>query len=347
MKSTTIAVDLAKSVFQVAVSRQAGKVAEVRRLTRSAFRQFLAQHEPATVLLEACGTAHYWARELETLGHQVVLLPPHAVRPYVPRNKTDQADAKALLEAYRNEAIHPVPAKSVGQQCLTALHRVRTAWMRTRIARINFVRASLRELGWSIPVGAARVLPQASAVLEDPDSELPSPLRHVLKLACEEIRELEKRIHAVDKQLRLMAAEMPLYKRLLSIPGVGPLSASALIAFLGEMTRFQNGRRFACFLGLTPRERSSGLKRRLGAISKQGDTYLRTLLIHGARSVLLAAKRRREPDRLRAWALQVQQRRGHNTAAVALANKLARIVWAVWTHDEAVFQSFPLAVERA
>jgi transposase len=113
------------------------------------------------------------------------------------------------------------------------------------------------------------------------------------------------------------------------------------------MTRFQNGRRFACFLGLTPRERSSGLKRRLGAISKQGDTYLRTLLIHGARSVLLAAKRRREPDRLRAWALQVQQRRGHNTAAVALANKLARIVWAVWTHDEAVFQSFPLAVERA
>jgi transposase len=299
------------------------------------------------VVMEACGTAHFWARELEKLGHRVTLLPPHAVRPYVTRNKTDQADTKGLLEAHRNEAILPVPVKTVSQQCLTALHRLRSAWMETRTARINFLRASLRELGWSIPVGAQRVIPQASALLADPDNEIPSPLRQALREVCEEIRELEQRIHTLAKQLEALAEEMPLYKRLLSIPGIGPLSATALIAFLGEVTRFKTGRRLASFLGLTPREHSSGLKRRLGAISKQGDTYLRTLLIHGARSVLLAAKRQREPDRLRAKTLRVQQRRGHNTAAVALANKIARIVWAVWTQDDATFQSRRVAVAVA
>lgn len=347
MNSTVIAVDLAKSIFQVGVSKHPGKVCESRRLTRGRFLEFFAQREPSVVVMEACGTAHYWSRELEKVGHHVVLLPPHAVRPYVTRNKTDQADTKALLEAYRNEAIHPVPVKSVNQQCLTAMHRLRTAWVDARTARINLLRATLRELGWTIPLGAQRVVPQASALLADMDNEIPAPLRQALKEVCEEIRELEQRFHALEKQLQVMAAEMPLYQRLLSIPGIGPLTATALIAFLGEVMRFKNGRRLASFLGLTPREHSSGLKRRLGAISKRGDTYLRTLLIHGARAVLLAAKRQREPDRLRAWALQVQQRRGHNTAAVALANKIARIVWAVWTHDDATFQSRRVAVAGA
>lgn len=333
MKSTTIAVDLAKSVFQVAVSRHPGKVAESHRLTRSQLLRFFAERRPAVVLLEACGSAHFWARELEQVGHRVVLLPPHEVRPYVTGNKTDRADAKALLEAYRNEKVRPVPVKSVAQQTLAALHRLRSAWMSGRTARLNLIRGILRELGMAIPVGARHVVPQVRALIADADSQLPDALRLALREACDEVAELEARIRTVEKQLQALAGEAPVVGRLRSIPGIGLLSATALVAFVGEALRFPSGRHFASYLGLTPREHSSGLRRRLGAISKHGDAYLRTLLIHGARAVLWAAKRQRQPDRLRAWALRLERLRGHNRAAVALANKLARIVWAVWSHD--------------
>jgi transposase len=340
MKSTTIAVDLAKNVFQVAVSHHPGKVAESHRLSRSQLLRFLAERQPALVLLEACGTAHFWGRKAQEFGHQAVLLPPGHVRPYVRRNKTDQTDTKGLLEAHRNEDIHPVPLKSVAQQTLAGLHRLRSAWMADRTARINLVRGLLRELGFPIPAGARHVLPRAWAVLEAPDSELPAPLSLTLGAALREIRDFEARIAEVEKQLRALAAEMPVVKRLRSIPGIGLLSATALVAFIGDVQRFASCRRFASFLGLTPREHSSGLTRRLGRISKRGDVYLRMLLIHGARSVLLAAKRAQQPDRLRAWALHLQQRCGHNKAAVALANKMARIVWAVWRHETS-YQSQP------
>lgn len=333
MKSTTIAVDLAKNVFQVAVSRHPGKVAESHRLSRAQFLGFFAERQPAVVLLEACGTAHFWGRKLRELGHQVLLLPPGQVRPYVRRNKTDRTDTKGLLEAHRNEDIHPVPIKSVDQQVLAGLHRLRSAWMADRTGRINLVRGVLRELGFPLPVGARHVLPRAWAVLDSPDSELPAPLRLTLGAALHEIRDLQTRIAEVEKQLRALAAQMPVVKRLLSIPGIGLLTATALVAFVGDVQRFASCRRFASFLGLTPREHSSGAHRRLGRISKRGDVYLRMLLIHGARSVLLAAKRYQQPDRLRAWALHLQETRGHNKAAVALANKMARIVWAVWRHD--------------
>lgn len=344
MQSTTIAVDLAKNVFQVAVSRHPGKVAESHRLSRAKFLRFFAQRQPALVLLESCGTAHFWARQLQELGHQVLLLPPHAVRPYVSRNKTDQADAKALLEAHRNEEIHPVPVKSVGQQTLAALHRLRSTWVADRTARINLVRGVLRELGHPIPAGARHVIPQAWALLESADSELPDPLRLVLAEACLEIRDFEARVHTIEKQLKLLAAQTPAVQRLCSIPGVGLLTATALVAFVGDVVRFATCRKFASYLGLTPRERSSGQTRRLGRISKRGDSYLRMLLIHGARAVLWAAKRLKKPDRLRAWALHVERLRGHNRAAVALANKMARIAWAVW-REETVYTSRPLAAE--
>jgi transposase len=291
MHSTTIAVDLAKSVFEVAVSQRAGRVSERRRLSREQFRRFLGEREPSTLLMEACGTAHYWGREARARGHEIVLLPPHAVRRYVLRNKTDGADAKGLLEAQRNEDIRPVPLKSVDQQVLTALHRMRSCWMAARTARLNTLRGLLRELGVFIPVGARQVVPA------------------VQELAGEDAR----------------------IERLRTIPGVGLLTATALVAFLGDVARFPSGRHLASYLGLTPRERSSGQRRQLGRISKRGDPYLRMLLIHGARSVLCHAKRRtREPDRLRAWALERERACGHNQAAVALANKLARIAWAVW-----------------
>lgn len=342
MQSTTIAVDLAKNVFQVAVSCHPGKVAETHRLTRGELVRFFAERQPAVVLLEACGTAHFWARQLEPLGHRVLLLPPSHVRRYVTRNKTDQADAKALLEAHRNEEIRPVPVKSVAQQTLAALHRLRSAWMADRTARINLVRGVLRELGHPIPVGARHVVPQAWALLESADSEMSDPLRLALTEACLEIRDLETRLQAIEKQLEALAKQTPVVERLRSIPGVGLLTATALVAFVGEVGRFTTCRHFASYLGLTPRERSSGQTRRLGRISKRGDAYLRTLLIHGARAVLWAAKRRQNPDRLRAWALDIERLRGHNKAAVALANKMARIVWAVWSNDT-VYQPWPRA----
>jgi transposase len=334
---TTIAVDLAKSVFQVAVSKRAGRVAEEHRLSRARFRRFMSEREPAVVVLEACGSSHHWARELRAVGHAVVLLPPHEVRPYVRRNKTDASDARALLEAYRNDAICPVPVKSIDQQALGALHRLRSEWVATRTARLNAVRGFLRELGIMVPQGARHVMPRARAVST---AEAPEPLLVALAEMCQEIEELEARIARVERQLRTLGRDSTAVGQLMTVPGVGLLTATALVAFVGDVRRFRTGRHFASYLGITPRERSSGHRRRLGRISKRGDAYLRTLLVHGARSVLWSAKRCKEPDGLRRWALEVERRQGHNKAAVALANKLARIIWAVWRQE----RSF--AVER-
>lgn len=332
MKSTTIAVDVAKEVLEVAVSTQPGQVRQQRRLSRVAFLKFCTDQPPATFLLEACGSAHYWGRRLQSLGHRVVLLPPHATRPYVFRNKTDRTDTRGLLEAFRNEDIHPVPVKSVSQQALTALHRLRSTWLATRTARLNTVRGLLREFGYPLPLGAHQVLSRTRLLLTDPDAGLPEALRPALAEACSEIHQLEERLRLVEAQLQALADQIPVVARLRSVPGVGLITATALVALVGDIQRFPSARHFASYLGLTPRERSSGLIRRLGSISKRGDVYLRMLLLHGARAVLWSAAKHRT-DRLRAWALHLQTLRGHNKAAVALANKLARIVWAVWKHD--------------
>jgi transposase len=259
MKHTTIAVDLAKSVFEVAVSRRPGQVAIRRRLSRGQFSRFLAEQAPATVVMEACGTAHFWGREARGRGHRVVLVPPHAVRPYVLRNKTDGADAKGLLEAVRNEALRPVPVKSVDQHVLASLHRMRSAWMATRTARLNTVRGLLRELGFVIPVGARQVVPQLWALVSKADSGVPEALRPVLTEAAREIGELEARVHALERSLEAMARTSDVVVRLRTVPGIGLLTATALVAFVGDAHRFTSGRHFASYLGLTPRERSSGL----------------------------------------------------------------------------------------
>jgi len=332
-KDTVVAVDIAKTIFEVAVSREPGRVAERRRLSRGTFLIFFAQMPAATVVMEACGSAHSWARKLQELGHKVVLLPPHQVRPYVMRNKTDRTDAKGILEAYRNADIRPVPLKSVSQQVLVTLHRFRSAWMAERTAQINTVRGLLRELGFVIPLGMEKVLPQVRALVEDADSEVPDALRGVLFEACEEIRTLGERIKKTERQLEALAEQTPVVERLRSVPGIGLLTSTAQVTFVGQILRFPSGRHYASYFGLTPREFSSGAKRRLGRISKRGDAYIRMLLIHGARSVLCHAKKEQEHDRLRAWALALERRVGHNKAAVALANKLARIAWAVWKND--------------
>ncbi|MDY7094153.1 MAG: IS110 family transposase [Acidobacteriota bacterium] len=342
MKTTTIAIDVAKNVFEIAVSNRPGKVAQTHRLSRTKLLRFFAQQPAATVVLEACTSAHHWARELEALGHQPVLLPPAYVRPYVRRNKTDHADACAILEAFRNEEIRPVPVKTVPQQTLTALHRLRSQWLGDRVARVNTLRGLLREFGVFIPVGARKVVPAVWELIEDSESGLPDALRPALAEACLEIRDLEKRVKACENDLKALSRQMPEAQQLQTIPGIGLLTATALVALVGDVRRFPTARHFASYLGLTPRERSSGQVRRLGRISKQGNSYLRMLLVHGARSLLWSARRREQPDRLQSWALKKQQSRGHNKAAVATANKLARIVWAVWSRHEQ-YQSQMLA----
>ena len=330
IENTTVAVDLAKNVFEVAVSRLPGRIALRRRLKRNELLPYLAQQPAATVLLEACGSAHHWAREASHLGHRVVLLPPHRTKQYRAGSKTDRADAKAMLEAFRNDELHPVPIKSIAQQSLALLHRLRSGWMRSRTARLNTLRGILRELGETIPVGATKVVPRVWSLLEDANSVVPEALRPFLAELCTEIRDAERRIDQVSRQLERTGRETPAVEYLLSVPGIGPLTATALVAFVGDVRRFASGRRFSSYLGLVPKERSSGETRRLGRISKRGDVYLRTLLIHGARAVLWAAKKKAHPDALSAWALELEAKRGHNKAAVALANKLARITWSVW-----------------
>ena len=343
MKHTMIAVDVAKSVFEIAVSDRPGRVTERHRLSREVFLRFFAERQPATVLMEACGSAHHWGRQLQALRHEVLLLPPHRTRPYVTGNKTDRSDAKGLLEAQRNEQIQPVPVKSLNQQALSALHRLRSAWLAARTGRINTVRGLLREFGFAIPLGAKRVVPILQTLLEDADSGLPDSVRPALNEARAEILELERRMRSIEFQLRALARQIPVVHKLRTVPGVGLITATALVAFVGDVGRFPSARHFASYLGLTPRERSSGLRRRLGAISKRGDVYIRMLLTHGARAVIWKAKSRKVLDRLRAWALRIEQHRGHNKAAIALANKLARIVWAVWRRDVEFTEQVPEA----
>jgi len=339
---TRIAVDVAKAVFEIAVSDRPGRVSRRERLPRTQFLAFFAQQPAATVVMEACGSAHYWGRRIEALGHRVTLLPPHQVRPYIRRNKTDRTDAKGILEASRNEDIRSVPVRTVAQQVLTSLHRLRSGWMAERTARLNALRGLLRELGVFIPVGARQVVPAVWALLEDADSDLPEALRPLFAEACHEIRDIEARVKQVERQLEAIAEQLLAVEHLRTIPGIGLLTATALVAFIGNIHRFPSGRHLASWLGLTPREYSSGLKRYLGRISKRGDGYLRTLLIHGARSVLLHA-RQQQPDQLRKWAHKLGETHVHNKAAVAVANKLARIVWAVWSRQQPFAQA-PRAV---
>ena len=341
-KSTVIAIDLAKTKFEIAVSDEPGRVNRHRRLDRSELLAFFAQTPAATVVMEACGSAHHWARQIEGLGHKVVLLPPHQVRPYVTRNKTDRADAKGILEAYRNADIHPVPVKTIPQHVLGSIHRFRSGWIAARTAQVNTLRGLLRELGLFIPEGIEKVLPQVRLLIADADSGIPDALRGTVAEACDLIQSLGEQIDQAEKQLEALAVQTPVVARLRSIPGIGLMTATALVAFIGDIVRFPSGREFASYLGLTPREYSSGLRQRLGRISKRGDSYLRMLLVHGARSVLCHAKQAKSHDALRAWALKLQSRTRHNKAAVALANKLARIAWAVWKNGRE-YQSMPAA----
>lgn len=338
MNATTVAVDLAKNVFELAVADEMWRVIERCRLTRVQFERWFANRQVRRVVMEACGSAHHWARVLRARGVEVSLLPAQYVKAYLKRNKTDAADAVALLEAARAADIKPVAVKSVEQQALQALHRTRSAWMASRTSRINMLRGFCREFGLEVAVGAVRGLAQMARFIADEHSGIPAMLRAPMRLVLEEIRLMEARIESLERELAAIARESPACHALASVPGIGLLTSTAMVAAVGDPRSFASARRYSSFFGLTPREFSSGTSRYLGRISKRGNRYIRMLLTHGARSVLraaTAARRMGRPvDRLRSWALTVQERTNHNKATCALANKLARIAWAVWVKHE-------------
>jgi transposase len=334
MQCTTIGIDIAKSVFQLSVANQHGKIIERNRLTRGQFERFLFKQPTARLVMEACGTAHHWARSAANAGHEVLLLHPGYVKPYVRRNKTDAADADALVQASRDPELKPVPPKSLDQQAMQSVHRIRQQLIDTRKQRINLARSLFAEFGVPLPKGTKDIVSR----FRMNKAALPALLVHALSPVLDEITALKTRIDALDTQLKQFATNHPIVQQLMTIPGVGVTTATALFGSVPDIHQFKRARQFSSWLGLTPREYSSGNKRVLGRISKRGDKYLRMLLVHGARAALLAAHRKRSADkpvtRLQRWATDLQQQRHHNIATVALANKMARIIWAIWTKGE-------------
>lgn len=336
MHATTVAIDLAKDVFELAYADAQGRIIGRKRLSRRAFGRILEQSPPTRVVMEACGSAHYWGRRFQRQGHSVRLLPARDVRPYVRGNKTDRHDVAGILEANRCGDIAEVPVKTPEQQGIQALHRLREHLKRERTATLNLLRGILREFGVVVPAGAVKVPAAVRDALEDGDNELPTALRAGLAEQVRRLAQLQADMGAIERRLEAFASRDAAVQRYRKVPGVGLLTATALRAGAGDLSRFRSGRQLSAWLGLTPREHSSGQQRRLGRLTKRGDAYLRTLLIHGARAVLQAARikqRRGQPlDPLQAWALKLQETRGHNKAACALANKLARRLWAMEHH---------------
>ena len=330
MQLNPVGIDLAKSVFQLSIADHNHRVIKRRRLSRAQLHKWLATNEPQCLIMEACATSHFWGRTAETFGHQVRLLHADYVKPYVRRNKTDAADADALVEASRNPELKPIPIKTEEQQALQALHRIRTQWIRARTASINETRALLLEFGVTLPTGTK----QLDGRLRDGIDQVPIVLQSTLHAMADHITALHERIKAIDAELLNIAKTNSVCQQLMSAPGVGVLNATALTASIQDIGRFPSARSFASWLGITPKEASSGKNRRLGKISRRGDTYLRTLLIHGARSALLAARRQATSGKplthTQAWVLVLEQRANHNVATVALANKMARALWAMW-----------------
>jgi transposase len=331
MNITTVGIDLAKSVFQVHGVDARGKAVLRKALKRGEMMKFFAKLLPCLIGMEACGSAHFWARKLCELGHTVKLMAPQFVKPYVKTNKNDARDAEAICEAVARPNMRFVPVKSIEQQALLGLHRARQGFVAARTAQANQLRGLLSEFGLVVPKGIKHLDRQIPGILEDAENGLTSTSRELFSRLFSHFRELDRQVHELELQINAWHRQNAASQRLEKIPGIGPITATALVASIGQAATFENGRQLAAWLGLVPRQHSSGGQERLLGISKRGDTYLRTLLIHGARSVLLSMKRRAE--HAEGWLARLAQRRNPNIAAVALANKNARIVWALLAHD--------------
>jgi transposase len=330
MNITQVGMDLAKLVFQVHGVDARGKVALRKQLKRHQVATFFARLAPCLIGMEACGGAHFWARKLTELGHTVKLIAPQFVKPYVKTNKNDAADAEAICEAVGRPNMRFVPIKNTEQQTLLGLHSARQGFVIERTAQANQIRGLLTEFGLVIPAGIRSLERKLPDILEDAENGLSGISRALFARLFEHFRALDRQVAELEREINAWHREDEASQRLQAIPGIGPLTASALVASVGDAKVFHNGRQFAAWLGLVPRQNSSGGKTNLLSISKRGDTYLRTMLIHGARSVLLHLKS--HPDQADGWLARVATRRNPNIAAVALANKNARTVWALLAH---------------
>ncbi|TCK37107.1 transposase [Paraburkholderia sp. BL8N3] len=329
MKITTVGIDLAKNIFAVHGVNEHGRTVLKKILKRDQVAAFFANLPACVIGMEACASAHHWARKLQGMGHTVRLIAPQFVKPYVKTNKNDAADAEAICEAVARPNMRFVPVKNIEQQSVLSLHRVRQGFVRARTAQANQIRGLLSEFGIVVPQGIAHLVRRVPELIEDATNELTGSFRLLIERLMDHLKGINRQVRELEAQIQAWHRRDGASCKLASVPGIGPLTASALVASIGDATSFKNGRQLAAWLGLVPRQNSSGGKNVLLGISKRGDTYLRTLLIHGARSVMQAARRKECKS---GWLHDLLQRRNANVAAVALANKNARVVWALLAH---------------
>ena len=332
MNITTIGLDIAKNVFQVHGVDANGKVVLRKQLKRNQVLAFFANLLPCRIGLEACAGAHYWARELIKLGHDARLISPQFVKPYVKGNKNDANDAEAICEAVGRPTMRFVPVKSIEQQDIQMLHRIRSGLVKERTALANRMRGLLGEYGIIIAIGLVKLRQQLPEILEDAENGLTMAARQIFADLQEQLIELDKQVVVYGEKIQALHRSSEVSQRLAEVPGIGPITATALLASLGDGKAFESARQVAAWLGLVPRQDSSGGKPKLLGISKRGDVYLRTLLIHGARAVVKTAAKK--DDAQSRWINDLVKRRNANIAAVAVANKNARMVWALLTKTE-------------
>lgn len=326
-----VGVDLAKRLIQVHAVDAAGRCVVSRALKRDQFLAWCAQLPVGClVAMEACSSAHHWARKLQALGHAVRLMAPQFVKPYVKSNKNDAADAEAICEAVARPSMRFVPIKNIEQQSVLSLHRVRQGFVKARTAQANQIRGLLGEYGLIVPQGIAYIVQRVPDLIEDASIELPGSFRQLIDRLVDHLKLLHRQVDEIEVQIKTWHRASDASRRLEKVPGIGPLTATAMVASVGDARNFDNGRQFAAWLGVVPRQHSSGGKPTLLGMSKRGDAYLRTMLIHGARSVIYRATQRADAE---SWLVKLTTRRNKNIAAVALANKNARTIWALLAHD--------------
>jgi transposase len=341
MKVTTIGIDLAKNVFQVHGVDERGKAVLRKQIKRDQVAPLFANLPPCLIGMEACGSAHHWARKLQSFGHSVKLMAPQFVKPYVKTNKNDAADAEAICEAVSRPTMRFVPVKNAEQQAVLALHRARQGFVKARTAQANQIRGLLAEYGIVIPQGIGHIAERVPEILEDGENDLPGVFRQLLQRMGDHLKELDRQVGELEAQIQSWHRDNETSRKVAQIPGIGPITASALVASIGDAKSFDNGRQLAAWLGLVPRQHSSGGKQVLLGMSKRGDTYLRTLLIHGARAVIRVAERKAGHGD--SWLARLVGRCHHNVAAVALANKNARTVWALLAHGRQYDANYAMA----
>ena len=315
-----------------------------KQLKRGAMKRIFANMEPCLIGMEACGSAHHWARELEEFGHGVKLMAAQFVKPYVKSNKNDLADAEAICEAVRRPNMKFVARKTVEQQAILSVHRARQGFVKARTAQANQIRGLLAEFGIVLPQGVSSITRRVPEILEDGENELPGLLRQLIERLTVNLKEMDRQVKELEKQIQQWHRENEASQRLAKIPGMGPITASAIVATVGDAREFKNGRQLAAWPGLVPRQYSSGGKSTLLGISKRGDVYLRSLLIHGARSVIRYAEPKAAPD---SGLRKLLARRHRNVATVALANKNARVIWALLTSGEEFQPDYSIATQAA